>query len=278
MKKNTIALHRHELKSINVAIKPIGGINSSVQVPHRDDHYMFIIQQRGRSLWEMDFNEVALEGPCVCFVLPGQVHRYITHEEHCEGWITFVDTDMIPKQCREVFDTYLNTHQAVAVQTDDISFKIAALIHEAITQQSVPLGKTLIKSLGETLINAVASKIMQTQNSMTHAGGQKYNTIVRFKQMVIANFKELKQVKGYAAMLNITPLYLNEIVKEITGFPASYWITQEIVLESKRLLHYTPLDIKQIAYELGYEDHTYFSRFFKKNTGMTASVFRSRKP
>ncbi|ASZ13298.1 helix-turn-helix domain-containing protein [Chitinophaga pendula] len=276
MKKNTIALHKHELKSIYVAIKAVSGINSSVQVPHRDDHYMFIIQRKGYSLWELDFNEVALEGACLCYVTPGQVHRYI-EKKHCEGWITFVETGMISKQCREIFDTYLNTQQAAIAQADDISFKIAPLIEEVVQEQG-PLQKSLLKSLAEALITEIASKIVQTQNSITHMAGQKYNTIVRFKQMIVANFKELKQVKAYAALLNITPLYLNEIVKEATGFPASYWITQEIVLEAKRLLHYTPLDIKQIAYELGYEDHTYFSRFFKKNTGMTASVFRSRKP
>lgn len=77
-------------------------------------------------------------------------------------------------------------------------------------------------------------------------------------------------------MLNITPLYLNEIVKEITGFPASYWIQQETILEARRLLYYTDLDIKQIAYRLGYDDHAYFSRFFKKSTGNTASQFRNK--
>ncbi len=80
-----------------------------------------------------------------------------------------------------------------------------------------------------------------------------------------------------AAQLHITPLYLNEIVKEITGFPASYWIHQEIMLEAKRLLYYTNLDVKQIAFDLGYEDHAYFSRFFKKNTGLTAGEFRNTK-
>ncbi|GAA5087448.1 hypothetical protein GCM10023210_10290 [Chryseobacterium ginsengisoli] len=96
--------------------------------------------------------------------------------------------------------------------------------------------------------------------------------------MIQIHYKELKQVKEYASLLNITPLYLNEIVKEITGFSASHWIHQEIILEAQRLLYYTDLDIKQIAFQLGYEDHAYFSRFFKKNTGNTASQFRERKP
>jgi AraC family transcriptional regulator, transcriptional activator of pobA len=72
-------------------------------------------------------------------------------------------------------------------------------------------------------------------------------------------YKQYKQVKDYASFLNITPLYLNEIVKQITGFTVSYWIQQTIMLEAKRLLYYSKMDIKQIAFELGYEDFTYFS-------------------
>jgi AraC family transcriptional activator of pobA len=49
---------------------------------------------------------------------------------------------------------------------------------------------------------------------------------------------------------------------------------QEVVLEAKRLLYYSRLNVKEIAYELGYEDHTYFSRLFKQNTEMTPLAFR----
>lgn len=101
---------------------------------------------------------------------------------------------------------------------------------------------------------------------------------MKFRQLIKEQYKDCKLVKDYAALLNITPLYLNEVMKEISGFAASYWIHQEIVLEAQRLLYYTGLDIKEIAFELGYEDHAYFSRFFKKNTGMTASSFRNKKP
>jgi len=69
-------------------------------------------------------------------------------------------------------------------------------------------------------------------------------------------------------------LYLNEVSKEITGFIASYWIQNEVLLEAQRLLFYTNMDVKEIAFSLGYEDHTYFSRFFKKNLGCTAGQFR----
>jgi AraC-like DNA-binding protein len=93
----------------------------------------------------------------------------------------------------------------------------------------------------------VATALVQSKGSVGLIGGQKHQTVIRFKQLVQAHYKALKQVQAYASQLHITPLYLNEIVKEITGFPASHWIHQEIMLEAKRLLYYTDLDVKQIA-------------------------------
>ncbi|MGF6848935.1 AraC family transcriptional activator of pobA [Chitinophaga sp. W3I9] len=273
MARNAILLHQEQLAPAGVEIELMKSLDQTVQIPHRDDHYMFIIQLKGRFLWELDFTEVIMKGPSISFVAPGQVHRYISYK-NCEGWLVFVDNGQISTQIRGIFDTYLNARQSVAVQKEDAVFKIMPLFEDLLHQPSLPLQKNLISSLTATLAGMIASKIIQSQNTLSLVGGQKYNTVLRFKQLVNTKCKELKQVKAYASLLNITPLYLNEIVKEVTGFAASHWIHQEILLEAKRLLFYSSLDIKQVAYELGYEDHAYFSRFFKKNTGMTATGFR----
>lgn len=275
MAKHTILLHQKELEEVGVEIKKMVNLNETIRAPHRDDHYMFIIQQSGYLLWELDFNQITLNGASVGYVIPGQVHKYIDYK-NCEGWFVFVYNGLISGQFREIFDAYLNTHQFITVEKNDPFFKLLPLFEDLLHQKQVPLQKTLVNSLTETLSGTIASKIIQSQNSKNLIGGQKYNTVIRFKQLVNSKCKEVKQVKAYASMLSITPLYLNEVVKEITGFAASHWIHQEILLEAKRLLFYSSLDIKQIAYELGYEDHAYFSRFFKVNAGITATEFRAK--
>jgi AraC-like DNA-binding protein len=89
----------------------------------------------------------------------------------------------------------------------------------------------------------------------------------------------MKSPSEYAAALNISPSYLNEVVKDTTGHPVSYWIHQEIILEAKRMLFYTNSTVKEISYALGYNDTTYFIRLFSKNAGMPPLQFRcnSRK-
>jgi AraC-like DNA-binding protein len=98
--------------------------------------------------------------------------------------------------------------------------------------------------------------------------------MLEFKKLLQVEYKRLKSPAEYAAELHLSASYLNEAVKETTGFNVSYWIQQQIVLEAKRLLYYSQSSVKEVAHQLGYEDHAYFSRFFKKAVGRTPGEFR----
>lgn len=277
MKKQAIPVHVAELEENGIEIHPLSNNIAPYQMPHRDDHYMFIIQQAGSLLLEVDFKEVAILGASLCFVAPGQVHRYLNFDD-TQGWLLFVDTSLLSVQSRDIFSAYFNAGQIAAVQKDDAVFTLVPLLEEVVNNAALPLREKLISSLTDSLTSLIASGMLKGQHATPMIGGQKYNTVIRFKKLVAEKYRMLKQVKDYAEILHLSPLYLNEMTKEITGFPASYWISQEIILEAKRMLYYTSLDVKQIAYELGYEDHAYFSRFFKKHAGMTALAFRNIKP
>lgn len=277
MAKNEILFHKDELNSIGIEIVAIETLGFCEQIPHRDDHFMFIIQKKGNFIWELDFREIILKGSSACYVAPGQVHRYLNQENN-EGWFIFIETALIAKTYLEIFNTYLNSNQIVPILTTDEIFQFIPVFESIINNETKTFRDSIINSLTDGFVGMFAQHLVQNQNSKNPIGGQKYKTVIEFKQLVQKHYKKQKQVKEYAVLLNITPLYLNEIVKDITGFSASHWIQEEIILEAQRLLYYTDLDIKQIAFQLGYEDHAYFSRFFKKNTGNTASEFRERKP
>lgn len=277
MARTEIALHKDELTTIGIEISPIDGLCEIWQIPHRDDHFMFIIQKKGNFIWELDFRAVALSGPSICYIATGQVHRYIEYKD-CEGWFVFVETALIPKVYLEVFNACQNSHQIAPIEDNNDVFSFIPIFRSILKNETAPFQNSIVSSFTDSLMGMIVKELVQTQNSEGLIGGVKYKTVIQFKQLVKTHYKGLKQVKEYASLLHITPLYLNEIVKEITGFSASHWIRQEIIIEAQRLLYYTDLDIKQIAFQLGYEDYPYFSRFFKKNTGLTASRFRERKP
>ncbi|WP_261512232.1 AraC family transcriptional regulator [Chryseobacterium paludis] len=277
MVKSTIPLHKNELPIIGIEICPIVKPDKILQIPHRDEHFMFVVQQEGNSLWELDFREIELFGTSILYVAPGQVHRYLKHE-NCKGWFVFIETALIPKTYLEIYNTYLNSNQVASITRDSDLFSFIPVFDSILKNPEAPFQNNLISSLSDSLTGLIIRVFIENRHSEKIIAGQKYKTVLQFKQLIQTHYKQLKQVKEYASELHITPLYLNEVVKEITGFAASHWIQQEIIIESQRLLYYTNLDIKQIAFELGYEDYAYFSRFFKNKTGFTASQFRKRKP
>lgn len=83
-----------------------------------------------------------------------------------------------------------------------------------------------------------------------------------------------KQVTQYAEMMHLTTFQLNKITKETTGSTCSQLINEQIVLEAKRNLLATTNQINQIAFDLGFEDPSYFIRFFKKQTNFSPEAFR----
>ena len=96
----------------------------------------------------------------------------------------------------------------------------------------------------------------------------------QFKSLLAAEARSIKSPASYASRLNVTEGYLNESLKKTTGFTVSYWIQQEVILEAKRLLYHTQLNVKEISHILGYDDHSYFSRLFRKAAGISAIAFR----
>lgn len=113
---------------------------------------------------------------------------------------------------------------------------------------------------------------------------QDLQIVSRFKMLVETSFfpdDENKgsglshQVQHYAEKLHIHPNHLNAIVKRITGYPASEIITQHMVSLAKTLLREKDKSIKEIAYQLQYNYPNHFANFFKKQTGITPTDFRS---
>lgn len=97
----------------------------------------------------------------------------------------------------------------------------------------------------------------------------------QFMNHLEKNFRAQKKVADYAGMLSVTPNYLNEVIKKITGHPAGYHIRQRVALEAKRQAAGSGAGMKSIAYDLGFCDIAHFSKFFKNATGMNFSDFKN---
>ena len=98
---------------------------------------------------------------------------------------------------------------------------------------------------------------------------QKKQLLNEFRKLVNNRFSSLRTTKDYARELNISPNYLNALCQEFFFKTVSEILQERVILEAKRMLMHTSLSISEIAYKLGFNDNSYFGRYFKKVVGMT---------
>jgi len=94
---------------------------------------------------------------------------------------------------------------------------------------------------------------------------------IEFKLMVETHLTEQPSINTIAEKLALTTNSLYRIVKEYSGISPKDFLTNRLMIEAQRKLHYSNLSVKELAYELGFNDPDYFSRLFKKCTGKTVS-------
>ena len=101
--------------------------------------------------------------------------------------------------------------------------------------------------------------------------------IREFNFLVEQNFKTKHTVIEYAELLNKSPKTISNIFSKINSKSPLKYIQERIMLEARRLLYYTDKPIKEIAYEIGYDDIQTFSRFFKTQEGVSPSEYKEKR-
>jgi AraC-like DNA-binding protein len=116
-------------------------------------------------------------------------------------------------------------------------------------------------------------KIMK-ENSLDLYPVKAFSITKKYNDLLVSNIEKEQNIEFYAGALKITPNHLNKSVKSVTGKTAIALLNEMRLTEAKSRLKYTDLSISEIAYQLGFEDQSYFSRFFKKATGHSPVKFR----
>ncbi len=107
-------------------------------------------------------------------------------------------------------------------------------------------------------------------------GRADFDTFSRFRALVDARYREQWNVARYAAKLKMTESRLNRLCLRLGGKSAFEITQQRLILEARRKLTYVPASVASVAYELGFQDPAYFTRVFKRHTGLTPKQFRQQ--
>jgi len=250
---------------------------TSLAEAHRDDHYIFFLLTSGQGTVKVDMEDILLRAGQLYYIVPSQVHYRIKGHD-AEGWFLAVDTSLIPPDFRDIFEGRPHSHAPCSLTPYEVrqySTLLTLLGEEFVERKNNKYYLPIIHTLVQSFLAMAANTYSGVQPIPDNKSTRSSELVRQFKNLLAAQKHLMKNPSDYASQLNVSLGYLNESIKKVTGSPVSYWIQQEILSEAKRLLYHSDSDIKQIAGELGYTDYAYFSRFFRKASGMSPSAFRT---
>lgn len=246
----------------------------------RKNYYSILVVDGRHSTLRVDFSEYGLEGKQVICLAPYQPFM-ISSKEEATGYLLNFHPDF--------FCTYRHQNE---IQTEGILFNnfhglpyfqiseasmflnLIAQISKEMDRESIAQHEVLVAFLKVFLIEAVRQK-KQFDNAITPKVTNGQSEILQNLVDAIAqHYTQLHAPNEYANLLCVSPKTLSSITKKYLNQTTSDLISQKIVIEAKRELYLTSKPVKQIAAHLGYEDEFYFSRFFKKNVGVSPDIYR----
>lgn len=152
---------------------------------------------------------------------------------------------------------------------------IAGQIKDELSQRENPDKDMLISFLKVFLINA--SRIKMDQQRIDAAVIKTDMPILtKLTNAIEVHYKTLHQPREYEKLLHVSASVLNKAIKTYFRKTLTALIAERLIIEAKRQLYLTAKPVKEIAFELGYVDEFYFSRFFKKNVGVSPQAFREK--
>ncbi|KAF0234493.1 MAG: hypothetical protein FD181_3678 [Prolixibacteraceae bacterium] len=256
----------------------------SVKYPHRHDFFEVLYLSKGSGFHIIDGNKYEIQPPCVFFMSPGQAHK-IEFSSDIEGYIFIFTSEFYlinqTNQNRLIeFPFFFSIRQEnrplILESKEDILF-LETLFKKGIAEiaKGENYSVDLLRSVLDLILTSCAILYKTDKNLLTKGKG---NVVVkRFLQLVEENYQNNLSVNEYADKLAITPNHLTQTVNQLTGKTSSQIIKSKQVLEIKRLLVHTNLTVTEIANSLNFPDQSYFTRFFKRETGFSPMQYRSNQ-
>lgn len=249
----------------------------------RNNYFSMIWVQEGNGKVKADFAEYDFEANTLFAFSPYQPYM-ITAKEPVRGIAIYFHPEFfcIYKHHKEVSCNgvlYNNIYNPPFVTVDEPSVATFQMLCDQIKteMQNADLAQyeLLVAYLKIFLITAARLKMQQQPEAAEVLKDQKEPFILqKLKDAIEENFKTKHAPSDYAQMLYITPKALAKITKSHFNKTLSNLINERIIIEAKRELYLTNKTVKEIAYELGYDDEYYFSRFFKVNAEVSPQMYR----
>ena len=256
--------------------------NSYFDHLQRNNYYSLIWVKEGSGKLKTNFSEYGFEENTLFSFAPYQ--PFMLSSALVKGVAIYFHSDFfcIHKHQTEVTCNgvlFNNIYQTPFFQVDETLEgtldKVIEQIKAEIQRPGLAQYELLISLMKIFLISASRTKAQQQPDSIPSTTGAKEPVILQnLKEAIEKDFKSKHTPQDYAIQLNISPNALAKITKAHFNKTLTNLIAERIIIEAKRELYLTNKSVKEVAYELGYDDEYYFSRFFKKNVNISPQAYR----
>lgn len=243
---------------------------------HKHDFYFILAVESGSGVHEIDFINYDVQGSAIFILRPGQVHQ-LQLKADSTGYLLEFDNSFYQPKNSITEQQWKKATGNNYCQVEENRFKklliyLSNCFNEYISKQE-GYNEAIKANMDLFFIEFVrqSKNPKQLSSVVTTYTQERYEELLRLLE---ANITEVKSVSEYAKLLNLSVYQLNAITKSSVGRTTAELINEQIILEAKRYLLATSNQIKDIAWHLGYEDTSYFIRFFKNHTGHSPDAFR----
>ncbi|MDV7139751.1 helix-turn-helix transcriptional regulator [Maribacter sp. TH_r10] len=246
--------------------------------PHRLNFYQLIVIIKGRGIHEVDFETIAYAENTVIPVAMGQVQRF-SNNPQLEGYAVLFTPEFLIKEEQDYHYLYDYTifNHAINPQSHIANKEVLTLLKEMITEQQ----KGLLFDSGEYQRNLLKNFLIQIERNKRErveiVCNDSLNLYMRFRKTLDENVNYKIRVADICQKLNVTPKQINNALKSYTNTTAKQLIEDRVILEIKRLLVHSTLTIKEIAYEIGFDDPTNFTKYFKTRVNMLPTDYQKQR-
>jgi AraC family transcriptional regulator, transcriptional activator of pobA len=248
-------------------------LRQQVIQPHRHDYQEIIWIREGGADHLLDGLSAGVPAGSLLVIPKGRMHRF-SPLLNMTGCVLRFNDEFLPNSSQLLFSQFVGLIDIPLTGDDSAAIeRYFALIGVESQQPDCRQGATL-----RHLLRAFLAKIEQLRlrliTAPLQALSQSQRLWERFNTLLEDNFKSRHAASYYSGELGCSPRKLNVVVRLFTGLTTAEAIDKRLILEAKRLILFSGMTIKEVAYDLGFEEHSYFTKVFKKLTGFTPSAFK----
>jgi len=253
--------------------------HDTITTPHRVEFYHIFWVQKGTAEYFIDFEPVKLKANSFLFVNKDRVQAIDRTNKHDGKLLLFTDSFFAKSEddakylhSSILFNDLLDI-PVIDVKANSSLQTIFNAIEIELTKDNDPYHYDLLHNLLHNLL-LLAERERRVQGFKEITKGADLDYTVLFRDLLFAQFKTLKSVSGYASQMNVSEKRLTAAATKTMNKSPKTIIDERVMLEAKRLLIHTNLSIKEVGYDLGFEQPTNFIKYFRKHAEKTPIEFR----